>query len=188
MNSCKKDVVVEDIDFSGEYTGTVTAVGRYPCTTTSTEGFLDAFGYFVDTSTNKCCNKLLNSGDCPDVYTIHRLDIFKHNDSFFLKNVIRHNLDGTRLSFDFPMILRNDSLIFDSRISNLRNNYFLLENYNYSDYPKYMELLGFSMNISDEHFGKGRWTFMKEWSISSSGGSASCMNIEFSDFVFERRE
>lgn len=189
LNACKKEGVVEEVDFSGEYFGEVNATGRHPYSTIKTNGFLETFGYYVDTTNFKCCDMVTRQPPfCPETYNLLKLEIFKHGEQFYLRNKIFYNSEDERRTFDFPMIIRNDSLIFDSELVGLESNEFTLADLN-EGYPRNIKLLGFSMNISKEHFGKGHWVFISEWSRTSSGlGTVTCQSMEFSNFKFEVRE
>ncbi len=170
----EEEAVIEDQDFSGEYFGMVTATGRFPSSAVDIKNFQKRYDYYIDTATDKCCDWFSkNEKRCPETYEILKLEIFKHDGQFYLRNKIWYSKDSIRQSFDIPMIHRKDSLIFDSKVANLKSNLFYLADLN-SGYPGRFKLLGFSMNVSEEHFGRGRWTFINEYEMRSSGGYWSC--------------
>lgn len=132
---------------------------------------------------NQCCEDISTTYyDCPEAYILQNFEVFKVDNTYYLRNIITYDGNGNRRTFDFPLTMKNDSLVYEIGVSKIGNGTFYCSEYSY---PGSFDLLYFAVDISNKEITNGKLIFKKKVLAGKTGLQYFyCTAAEFSDLDF----
>ena len=174
VGSCKekeKEIEPEPpYDYSGVYQVDVEVEARHKIYSTdeAPSNTVDLFGQHIDTSSSICCADPRDKiNTCPDRYRMNKLEIFKHNDTFFLRSKLTYDARGNRLTYDRPLALSDDVLTSKTTKEEPEMQFSRdVSTSNVDFYPSHFNLLFLSLKRNDQNQLEGRW-FIHDYSSNT---------------------
>ena len=116
-----------------------------------------------------------------------KIEIFKLDNKYFIWNDRIYYQDTILRSNDFPLQLRNDSLVFDFATDSVMTNNFTYSKFDMS-FPSSFSLLYWGVSLKEGSYGKGKLVYHKLTERRSAAGAyGRCHYLEVSNFELESR-
>ena len=183
MFFCTTRETIELADYSGFYKVNVAVFRRSHVfdSTESNSSFI--YQNYINKDENQSCEDINTKyDDCLDVYVLQNLEIFKFDNTYYLRNIITYDGSGNRRTFDFPLTKKNDSLVYEIGVSKIGDGTFYCSQ---DSHPSNFDLLYFAVDISDKEITNGKLIFKKNVLAGKTGLQYFyCTAAEFSDLEF----
>lgn len=185
--SCTTNESIVLADYSGFYTVTVDVFRRSYVYDSPQSNSSFMYQNYINKDENQCCEDIGTTyDDCPEVYILQNLEIFKFDSTYYLRNVSTYDGNGERITFDFPLTEKNDSLVYEIGLSKIGDGTFYCSQ---DSHPGSFDLLYFAVDISNKDITKGKLIFKKKVLAGKTGLQYFyCTAAEFSELEFVKKQ